>query len=216
MPETSDVRIREVLDRPYSFVVTREEDGRFAAKVAEFPGCVSEGEDRASALRNLEQAAYDWVSAALEDGYPIPPAPSESPSASGRFLVRLPKSLHARLQSAAVRDQVSLNQYVLSVLAGHVGAAELAEHVTSTMTQALERHIAQQAALSFFQIATTQYATLGALKAYTGGALTLSPVWPPVSLAANATDMRGPLTAANQVRVQPSGESSSNAVAKLL
>lgn len=42
-------------------------------------------------------------------------------SASGKFLVRVPSSLHAQLVEEARREGVSLNQFVTSALAGAVG-----------------------------------------------------------------------------------------------
>lgn len=40
---------------------------------------------------------------------------------SGKFLVRLPQSLHAQLVAEAEREGVSLNQFVTLALAGAVG-----------------------------------------------------------------------------------------------
>ena len=50
-----------------------------------------------------------------ESGAEIP-APSHSPEYSGKFNLRIPKSLHARLAAAAQREGVSLNQYVVHLL----------------------------------------------------------------------------------------------------
>ena len=41
--------------------------------------------------------------------------------ASGRFVLRLPKTLHAELAEAAEREGVSLNQYATGALAASVG-----------------------------------------------------------------------------------------------
>jgi antitoxin HicB len=60
-----------------------------------------------------------WLAVALEDGSDIPEPRSET-SYSGRFVARIPKSLHAELVRAAEEDGVSLNQFVSSALAGAV------------------------------------------------------------------------------------------------
>jgi hypothetical protein len=44
-----------------------------------------------------------------------------TPSKSGRFVVRMPRSLHASLELEAAREGVSLNQWVVAKLAIQVG-----------------------------------------------------------------------------------------------
>lgn len=46
---------------------------------------------------------------------------------SGRFLVRLPKSMHAALENEAAQEGVSLNQLVVAKLASQLGALVGAE-----------------------------------------------------------------------------------------
>lgn len=64
-----------------------------------------------------------WVEAAIAAGRPIPePAPPAAPVfTSGRLLVRMPRSLHARLLDRAVREGVSANQLVVAAIAREVG-----------------------------------------------------------------------------------------------
>jgi len=60
-----------------------------------------------------------WLQVSLEDGDPIPePRPEEE--YSGKFVVRVPRSLHRQLVEEAERDGVSLNQYVNVALASAV------------------------------------------------------------------------------------------------
>jgi len=57
-----------------------------------------------------------WLEISLEDGNPIPePAPDED--YSGKFVARLPRSLHRQLVETAEREGVSLNQFVNVALA---------------------------------------------------------------------------------------------------
>ena len=63
-----------------------------------------------------------WIATALEDGLPVP-EPRGEESYSGKFIVRVPKSLHNRLVERAEREEISLNQFVSTVLAGAVGFA---------------------------------------------------------------------------------------------
>jgi antitoxin HicB len=41
---------------------------------------------------------------------------------SGRFVARVPKSLHTRLAARAAAEGISMNTYLVSVLAQSVGA----------------------------------------------------------------------------------------------
>ncbi len=111
----------EYLNAPYARVVIPDhETGTYTARVMEFPGCVTQGDTIAEAHERLEQAAEDWIKAALDMGQTIP-APTEEQSYSGRILVRLPKSLHQRAAEAAEADATSLNQFIVAAVAERVG-----------------------------------------------------------------------------------------------
>lgn len=115
--------VDEYLELPYAIelVPDRDEEGAtgWVAEVPDLPGCVSQGESPAEAVAHVRDAMADWLSVALEDEKPVP-LPRELATHSGRFLVRLPRSLHAELAHAAEREGVSLNQFVTNALAGAV------------------------------------------------------------------------------------------------
>jgi len=92
-------------------------EGGYFVKIADLPGCMSQGETAEEALSSIEEARRLWIESAHEAGDEIP-LPEEEHAYSGRFLVRVPVSLHARLARAAREEGVSLNQLVLSLLAG--------------------------------------------------------------------------------------------------
>lgn len=56
----------------------------------------------------------------LIDSLPAPPVGPQRQEFSGKFNVRIPKSLHAALVSEAEKEGVSLNQLVLTKLAMHL------------------------------------------------------------------------------------------------
>jgi predicted HicB family RNase H-like nuclease len=58
-----------------------------------------------------------------EDGNEIP-LPSNQTQYSGKFNVRVPASLHRELARLAVKEGVSLNQYVVYALSRTAGVAE--------------------------------------------------------------------------------------------
>ena len=114
----------DILRNPYSRLLVGEKDGGFSARIIEFPGCFAQGRSAAEAAANLEVAAESWVEATLEDGCDIP-EPTGGNEYSGKFIVRVPRSLHQRCALLAQQEGVSLNQYVVSVLAQHAGEKQL-------------------------------------------------------------------------------------------
>lgn len=111
---------RTVLHEPYARVVVPEADGSFTAEILEFPGCVASGATAAEALNELEDVAEDWLIAEVEQGHTIP-EPEDNSSYSGKLVVRMPKGLHKRATRWALRDGVSLNQFIVTCIAEHVG-----------------------------------------------------------------------------------------------
>ena len=52
------MKVSEILKRPYQRVlIPDEESGTFTALIAEFPGCITEGNTPGEAYRSLEEAA---------------------------------------------------------------------------------------------------------------------------------------------------------------
>lgn len=92
-----------------------EEDQAWIAEVPDLPGCVADGETPELALKAAQEAQALWLDVAKAEGRSIPP-PTLGDEPSGRFVVRMPKSLHRRLQILAELEDVSLNQLVLSLL----------------------------------------------------------------------------------------------------
>ncbi|MFZ3132176.1 MAG: type II toxin-antitoxin system HicB family antitoxin [Desulfosporosinus sp.] len=109
------MNVQEYMKLPYNYVikpVTDESGHYFYATVLEFDGCQSTGDTFQEAYNNLKEAMEGWLETKLENGYPVP-APLDSDKYSGKFVIRLPKSLHARLAMEAEKEGVSLNQYTL-------------------------------------------------------------------------------------------------------
>jgi antitoxin HicB len=94
-----------------------EEDQLYLAEVPDLPGCLTHGQTVVEAAQNAEECIEAWIEIAEEAGDPIPP-PFTVKHYSGRFLARIPRDLHADLALEAERQGVSLNQYVLTQLAG--------------------------------------------------------------------------------------------------
>ena len=109
-------RIEYYLNLPYTIEMQQHSEEGWFVKVRELPGCMSQGDTAQEALTMIKEAMELWLEVALDDGDPIPePRPLES--YSGKFVVRLPRSLHRDLVESARREGISLNQYINVALA---------------------------------------------------------------------------------------------------
>ena len=107
--------VQEYMKLPYNYIIKpiQDESGAyFHASVLELDGCQSAGETFKEAFDGLMEAMEGWIETKLESGFSVPD-PIDNTKFSGKFVVRLPKSLHARLAMEADREGVSLNQYTL-------------------------------------------------------------------------------------------------------
>lgn len=103
------------MNLPYNYIVqpiTDESGSYFYARVLELDGCQSTGETFEKAYENLREAMEGWIETKLEGGFEVP-LPVGYDDFSGKFVVRIPKSLHYRLTIEAEQEGVSLNQYAL-------------------------------------------------------------------------------------------------------
>ncbi len=107
--------VKDYMKLPYNYVIqpiTDESGEYFYAQVLEFDGCQSTGETFEEAYANLKEAMEGWIEAKLDGGFEIP-LPVRYDNFSGKFIVRIPKSLHYKLSVEAEKEGVSLNQYTL-------------------------------------------------------------------------------------------------------
>jgi len=103
------------------YPVTIHSDPRsgYVAEIEELHGCMTQAETLDEAFKSIEDARQLWIKTAYDEGQDIP-LPRDTEEYRGKFLVRIPKSLHRALAHAAKREGVSLNQYVTSLLASGV------------------------------------------------------------------------------------------------
>jgi predicted RNase H-like HicB family nuclease len=109
------MKVQEYMDLPYNIIIkkiTDESGTYYYATVLELDGCQSTGETYNEAYENSLEAMEGWIETKLENGYTVP-VPIETEKFSGKFIVRLPKTLHRKLSLEALKEGVSLNQYVL-------------------------------------------------------------------------------------------------------
>jgi antitoxin HicB len=112
------------LSLPYTLELQNSGEEGWYVSVRELDGCTSSGDTGAEALENIRESMYLWLKVALEDGLPIPePRPKEA--YSGKFIVRMPRSLHRELAERAEEEGTSLNQFVATALALYLGQAQM-------------------------------------------------------------------------------------------
>ncbi len=107
--------VEDYMNLPYNYIVQliNDESGSyFYAHILELDGCQSTGETFEEAYENLKEAMRGWIETKLEAGFDVP-LPVGYDDFSGKFIVRIPKSLHYRLSVEAEQEGVSLNQYAL-------------------------------------------------------------------------------------------------------
>lgn len=106
--------------------LSAEEGGGFLITFPDIPGCMSDGETEAEAVESGRDAFVAVISALHDMGRDIPaplfsPDDATAPSASGKFVARVPKSIHAKLATRAKIEGVSLNTLVLTFIAEGLG-----------------------------------------------------------------------------------------------
>lgn len=110
------------IDLPYTRELIPEPEGGWFVRVKELPGCMSQGDTPEEAMEMINEAMELWLETALDHGMTIP-EPRMDEDYSGKFVARLPKSLHRKCVERADEDEVSLNQWVVSALSEAVGNA---------------------------------------------------------------------------------------------
>ncbi len=112
--------LKYYLGLPYRIVLYPAEEGGYAIEIPELPGCISQGQTLEEAYKMIQDAKKGWLDIALQDGKAIP-EPTGKEDYSGKFNIRMPKSLHRTLVVKAKEENVSLNQYINYQLARSVG-----------------------------------------------------------------------------------------------
>jgi antitoxin HicB len=117
--ETERRGLEYYLGLPYPVTIHLDSEGGFVAEIEELSGCMTQAENVEDSLRAIEDARTLWIKAAYSEGREIP-LPRDLEEYTGKFLVRIPKSLHKALVRVAKHEGISLNQYVSTLLASGI------------------------------------------------------------------------------------------------
>ena len=103
--------------------LSKEDGGGYMISFTDFSECISDGETIAAAIENGMDALQETI-AALENLHMPVPEPGSGGTYSGKFIQRVPKSIHCRLVMRAKQEGVSMNSLVTSMLAESLGKRE--------------------------------------------------------------------------------------------
>ena len=120
---TAVSEVAEYMRRPYLMEVVWDED-YWAATFPELPGLVAAADTWDDLKRKIADAKESYFEAALDAGLPIAEPGENSAPASGRVLLRLPRTLHRLATRAAARDGVSINMFLVAAVAKELGRRE--------------------------------------------------------------------------------------------
>lgn len=108
-------KVEYYMSLDYNVIVQERNDSSghyYFGRVLELDGCMSDGETPEELHKNIKEAMGCYIETLMILGKPIP-VPVDNSSYSGRFNLRIPRSLHQRLAIEAKKEGVSLNQYAL-------------------------------------------------------------------------------------------------------
>lgn len=117
---------------PYTYELIKDPDDPWFIMVKELPGCMSHGDTPEEAVAMIRDAMEGWLLVSMQRGDQIP-EPEPPDDYSGKFVVRIPRSLHRKLAEQAERDEVSLNAFITAALAEAVGYRAASAGVAYTM-----------------------------------------------------------------------------------
>ena len=119
--------LKYYMDLRYPTQITEisiEDGGGYMIEIPLLKGCISDGETIFEALENIKDAKMEWFTYMLENNLPIP-EPVDLNKYSGKFVVRIPKSLHRTISEQSKMEGLSLNQYVANSLAYVAGQKQV-------------------------------------------------------------------------------------------
>ena len=100
--------------------LSTEEGGGYLISFPDFAECISDGETVDEAIESGRDALKATIAALKTKKLPVP-APNSGGVASGKFVARVPKTVHAQLATRARAEGVSLNALVLTFIAQGLG-----------------------------------------------------------------------------------------------
>lgn len=121
------------LDLSYPYTVVPD-NGSFFVEFPDLPGCMTQVRSEGEIPQAAEEIRTLWIETEYEEGETIP-EPMMYSEFSGKFVTRIPKSLHRDLVMAARGEGISLNAYVGHLLADRNAAAQVSARLDGLESQ---------------------------------------------------------------------------------
>lgn len=135
---------KSTIDYPFEIrPLSKDEGGGYSITFPDLPGCRSDGATPEEAIENGRDALAAWLVVAEEFGDQTPKPFSR---VSGRFVQRVPRSLHAQLIARAQAEGVSLNTLVVSLVSQGIGRSHSAAQTNRRLTTRSSRTARKRAA----------------------------------------------------------------------
>ena len=100
--------MKKIPDYPFTIrKLSKEDGGGFLIEFPDLPGCMSDGDTLEETVANGQDALKCWLDAAKKAGREIPKPNSKK--SSGKWVQRVPKSLHANLVEQAKIENVNID-----------------------------------------------------------------------------------------------------------
>jgi antitoxin HicB len=115
----------------YPFIIrhlSENDGGGFLIEFPDLSGCISDGETIEETINNGVDAVQAWLAVAKEINKVIP-KPGTFENQSGKWVQRVPRSIHLRLVEKAKAEGVSLNSLVTAIIAEALGNNKLTNAV---------------------------------------------------------------------------------------
>jgi antitoxin HicB len=113
--------MRNLNDYPFEIrPLTAAEGGGFLISFPDFSECISDGETVEEAVEHGRKTLAATIATLETKGFSVP-TPNSGGVASGKFVTRVPKTVHAKLVARARAEGVSLNSLVLTFIAEGLG-----------------------------------------------------------------------------------------------
>lgn len=125
------------MSNKYPFYVEwSEEDQEYIATCSAFPGLSAFGKTEEKALREAKIALAGFIETYKANNMALP-QPSVYEGASGKFQLRLPKSLHGLAVRMAHLESVSLNSYIADAVRAKVAGEQVGARMLNEIRKLL-------------------------------------------------------------------------------
>ena len=121
------------LEYPFVAYALDTDDGKqWCVEFIDVPGVVGGGKTQEEAVKEAFENLQVHLGFLKEDGYAIPePSNISGDSYSGKFALRISKSMHRRLALLARQEDISINAYLNEAIAEKVSRDECLRYMKS-------------------------------------------------------------------------------------